>query len=258
LKAVREAKVNSGWLRPDEGYEAALQHFVRASLDPSSSRPFLDDVDAFVARLGRFGILNSLAGTALRLTVPGVPDLYQGDELLNFNLVDPDNRRGVDFRGRDTALSALEAQQRGSGTFGSAFASLLDEPADGQAKLYLIWRLLQLRRQLPELFADGDYLPLAVGGERSEHVCAFARRRGDTFVIVVAGRWFARLQEGGDGFLPEAGQWRDTRVALPPGCGRLRDVLGETLVDGASGELPAADLLAPQPVAVLASSAEDP
>lgn len=251
LKAVREAKVNSGWMRPDEDYEAALERFVRSSLDPSSSRPFLDDVDAFVARLGRFGILNSLAGAALRLTVPGVPDLYQGDEMWSFNLVDPDNRRAVDFRGRDKALSALEAQQCGPGTFGSSFASLLGEPVDGRAKLYLIWRLLRLRRELPELFADGEYLPLAVDGERADQVCAFARRRGDAFVVVVAGRWFARLQDGGDGFLPKPDQWRDTRIELPAGCGRLRDVLGDSLVDSVSGKLWAADLLAPQPAAVM-------
>lgn len=252
-KAVREAKVNSGWMHPGVDYEAALERFVRFSLEPSGSLSFLDDVDAFVARLSRFGILNSLASVALRLTVPGVPDLYQGDELWSFNLVDPDNRRPVDFQCRDAILSALEAQQSATEGSGPLFPSLLDEPADGRAKLYLTWRLLRLRDDHPELFTSGDYLPLTVVGERSEHVCAFARRHGDHTVVVVTGRWFARLQDGGDGFLPRPELWQDTRVELPEGCGRLHDVLGGAVVDGGSGVLRVADVLAPQPVAVLVS-----
>ncbi|MDT8320669.1 MAG: malto-oligosyltrehalose synthase, partial [Xanthomonadales bacterium] len=211
------------------------------------------DLADFAASLAVFGLLNSLSQTVLRLTAPGVPDIYQGNEIWDFSLVDPDNRRPVDFDHRERLLSALERRlEEDPDGRARLCAELMDQLADGRAKLYLIRQLLQLRAAQREVFDHGDYLPLTVDGERAEHVCAFARRRGPVTVIVVTGRWFARLQAGDSTeVLPDAVRWGATRIELPAGCGRLRNIFTGTFASATTGSLHVGELLAPLPAAVL-------
>jgi (1->4)-alpha-D-glucan 1-alpha-D-glucosylmutase len=250
-KAVREAKEHSSWMRPNLEYEAALDEFVAASLDADDGNFFLADLADFAARLAPFGLLNSLTQTTLRLTAPGIPDIYQGNELWDFSLVDPDNRRPVDFALRDRLLAELH-QQCEAKTGPDIVAELMQTLPDGRMKLYLCWRLLQLRREHVDLFAHGDYLALPARGERADHLCAFARRHESVTVIVVVGRWFARLEAlGVDEGLKPGDRWKDAWVELPELPGSLHDSLTGELVTARKGRLPVAGLLTPLPVAVL-------
>jgi (1->4)-alpha-D-glucan 1-alpha-D-glucosylmutase len=217
LKAVREAKRHTSWINTNEEYEAALLHFVRTMLTPDRRNRFLPDFAPFARQIARFGLLSSLSQALLKLTVPGVPDIYQGTEMWDFSLVDPDNRRPVDYGRRRELLGQLDELD---GLSGQALAgrvrALLETIEDGRAKLYLIRRTLQLRREFDELFRDGHYEPLAVIGERAEHVCAFLRRNDSQIVLVATARWFTRLPYA-DQVLPlGAGVWgKDTWVHLP-------------------------------------------
>ena len=252
-KAAREAKEHTSWMRPDEVYEGALERFVRAALDPGEDR-LRADVTELVSRIAPFGLLNSLTQTALRLTAPGVPDVYQGDEVWSFNLVDPDNRRPVDYAHRAALLADLERRAE-TEPLESIAADLMNHLHDGRAKLYVIWRVLQLRAAHRALFDHGEYVPLAVGGARADHVCAFMRRHDATTAIVVAGRWFARLRAETyeDGARLTAEAWGDTWVELAEPVTDLRNVLNGATPAPARVEqrLSVGALLAPLPVALL-------
>ncbi|MBX9625316.1 MAG: malto-oligosyltrehalose synthase, partial [Gemmataceae bacterium] len=169
-KAVREAKVHSSWINPDEGYEAAVAGFVDAILNPAESGEFLADLRGFVGRVGFFGRVNSLAQTVIRCTAPGVPDTYQGTEGWDFSLVDPDNRRPVDYAARQRWLKELDGQAGGDGGLRRLAAGLAADLADPRAKVFAVSRALRLRRDHPDLFARGDYLPLAAEGAKANHV----------------------------------------------------------------------------------------
>ncbi len=162
IKAVREGKEQSSWGNPNAAYEAALARFVASALDASRANPFLSDLAAFVGRIARLAALNSLAQTTLKLTSPGVPDIYQGCELWDFSLVDPDNRRPVDFAARRRLLAQLRAAFEQDT---DRLAAMLRDWQDGREKLFLLWRLLALRTDQPELFANGTYAPLSGVGE---------------------------------------------------------------------------------------------
>jgi (1->4)-alpha-D-glucan 1-alpha-D-glucosylmutase len=211
VKAARESKARTSWVNPDAEYEAALGRFVREALDAARPNPFLEDLRAQARSIAWFGALNSLSMAILKLTSPGVPDLYQGNEMLDFSLVDPDNRRPVDYRRRGQALAGIQAAEA-KGDLAAFARSLAAEPHDGRAKLLVTWRLLDARRRMPEVFRDGAYQPLRASGARAEHVLAYARRYGRRTVVVIAARLFARLS-GEAGRLPlgEA-HWGDTRV----------------------------------------------
>jgi (1->4)-alpha-D-glucan 1-alpha-D-glucosylmutase len=228
IKAAREAKARTSWINVDEAYEAALAAFVRALLGRLEGNLFLDDFRAQLPAFQWFGLLNSVSIALVKLTSPGVPDLYQGTELLELSLVDPDNRRPVDYAARRAALAALGAlAERPAADLPAAVRGLFDEPHDGRAKLWVIWRALALRREHPELFADGDYHPIAAAGERSRHVVAYARRLGATGNVVVAGRLFASLgRPAGELPVGEAA-WSDTTVDLSflPAGVELRNAL---------------------------------
>ncbi len=254
LKAVREAKEHTSWVSPNEEYENALASFVRALLGRAQHNPFLDDLRVQAATVAWFGALNSLSMTLIKYSSPGVPDLYQGNELMDLSLVDPDNRRPVDYVLRRRLLEEVRdlAQRPG---FAPAARALAEHPFDGRAKLLVTWRLLELRRELPALFADGAYEPLDAGGAQSAHVLAYARRHEAGTLVVIAGRLFAKLLSE-PGKLPlDAAAWHDTHVAagaLAEGT-RLRNLLtGETVTvrDGrialahAFASFPAAALLA--------------
>lgn len=220
LKAVREAKEQSSWININAEYEAALGAFVDALLAPAANNLFLADFAPATRRLAHFGLLNSLAQTLLRLTSPGVPDIYQGDELWQFNLVDPDNRRPVDFAGRQAWLSEVRAlpstrPDLPAAGWGPALGEPVAAMADGRLKLYLIWCTLQWRRRWPEVFRDGDYLPLPAGGRDAAYVCAYARRLGERAVITVVPRLSLKRQ-GGRGTAAARVAWGDTHIELPP------------------------------------------
>src|SRR5581483_5404904 len=202
LKAAREAKARTGWANPNEAYEEALRQFVRAILDPREGNLFLADFVAFQGRVARFGLYNGLTQTLCKLTAPGVPDLYQGDDLWDFSLVDPDNRRPVDYEVRLRMLGALQKEFEGADAtlVAQRVRALVDNLSDGRGKLYLIWKTLQFRRAHPDLFRDAEYLPLRVTGEHASKACAFARRANEQLAIVIAPRLYRRLL--GDGEAP--------------------------------------------------------
>lgn len=268
LKAARESKVHTRWTHPDEAYEAALERFVRKLLGQVDGNAFLDDVQALGSTLAWFGALNSLTLTLVKYASPGVPDLYQGNEVMDLSLVDPDNRRPVDYAMRLRWLEELEqrasdAETTGSSDGGSGMAALAHElaasPFDGRAKLWITWRLLSLRREQPLLFQDGSYVGLRVTGTHAAHVLAFARKHEDQHLIVIAGRLFSCLDrasaasEGADAAsaggnaatsasasdattrVVPSGEavWENTAVALPgwPEGARFENVLtGEVVV----------------------------
>lgn len=253
LKAVREAKVHSSWINPDAAYEAALESFVRAVLEPRRRNLFLRDFAEFQKTVSHFGLLNSLAQALLKLTAPGVPDIYQGNEAWTFSLVDPDNRGPVDF-GR---LAGMLAALKGDSDRPGLARSLLDTLEDGRAKLYLTWRALQTRRELPELFEQGAYLPLDVGGEKADHLCAYGRAWEEEVAIVAVPRLCFRLLEREDGLPLGEAPWGDTTLTLPPQWqGRMfRDAFtGRKLA--AAGELPVGEVFAEFPAALLVSPGE--
>jgi len=213
LKAMREAKQNTSWINRNTEYETAVTSFVQALLSDGAENHFLNDFLPLQRRVARIGLWNSLSQTLLKLTCPGVPDIYQGNELWNFSLVDPDNRRPVDYM---RSQNVYEHFRGWSDTpEPSAIATLIESPNDGQIKSYLIWRILRLRQQHQDLFQRGEYQPLPVDGERADHVIAFARRSGDGSVFVVAPRLVAGLLNDHD--LPPIGPqiWQDTYLQLP-------------------------------------------
>ena len=202
IKAVREGKQQSSWSNPNAAYEAALQRFVQTVLDASRTNPFLVEFHAFVESLARPAAISSLSQLVLKLTVPGVPDIYQGGELWDFSLVDPDNRRPVDWDLRKSLLDGIE---------GASAADLARDWQDGREKLFATRRLLELRRWQPALFAEGDYQPLEIDGTASAYLCAFARNRGDEAVVVAVSRLVYQLYNRGP-----AADWGGTEVVFPP------------------------------------------
>jgi (1->4)-alpha-D-glucan 1-alpha-D-glucosylmutase len=209
LKAIREAKENTSWINRNSEYENAISSFVKKLLKPGQQNRFLNDFVLFENRIARLGMWNSLAQTVLKLTCPGVPDIYQGTELWDFSLVDPDNRRPVDYDHRQQMFRAL----REAGNNG--IKSLLETPEDGRIKLYLMWRTLCLRQEQRELFQGGEYLPLVVEGAKADHVTAFVRMSAKSNVLVVVPHLVARLLEDADA--PPIGErvWQDTEIVLP-------------------------------------------
>ncbi len=253
-KATREAKVYTSWVNPNEAYDTAMRRFVTGMLDPRRSKRFLESLAAFSRRAAYFGRFNSLAQTLVRLTAPGVPDLYQGTELWDLSLVDPDNRRPVDYALRVRLLAELRAQA--AADLPGLAAELLEHAEDGRIKLHVVQAALALRRARPELFAEGAYLPLAAQGERAEHVVAFARRRHDDEALCVVPRLCFGLA-GGEQRPPVGALWGDTVLALPhaaPGATYRDRLTGATHTvaehNGGMG-LALRELLARFPVALL-------
>ncbi len=250
LKAIREAKENTSWANPNLEYESAMSAFVNAVLN---SRDFRDHFLPFQARISHFGMLNSLAQTLLKVTVPGVPDIYQGNELFEFDLVDPDNRRRVDYAVRHRALQDLGSSQNNPGDFPDGDLPTHMHMDDGRIKLCVIWKALQLRKRKPQLFGGGEYLPLQVSGDRARHLLAFARLHKNEVAVVAVPRLCAQLL-GGEQRLPVgAGVWGDTCIDLPNDVNSLRNVFtGESVkLSGDTPSLPVASLFATFPVALL-------
>ncbi len=214
-KAIKEAKIHTSWVNPNEYYVRAVDEFVRKVLDRETADDFMRDLASLASRVAWAGMLNSLAQTLLKMTAPGVPDFYQGTDLWDLSLVDPDNRRPIDFPKRKLLLEELK---RCDGTNRSKLLmELLSGWQDGRIKLYLIYKTLNFRRRHEECFRAGTYLPLYASGTFRRHICAFARRLKDQWVIAAAPHLMARL-------LPSAGSllgampWEDAILRLPDGA----------------------------------------
>ncbi|MGR4870183.1 malto-oligosyltrehalose synthase [Variovorax sp. LARHSF232] len=269
-KAAREGKTGTSWTRPDAAYEAALEAFVRGALASEGGNAFLPELTRFVRGLDPFSALGALSLALLKFTSPGVPDVYQGCELIERSLVDPDNRRPVDYALRASMLQSLQSLPADGRQdhLPRAVTELADAATDGRAKLWASWRLLGLRQQLPQLFLHGSYEPLQVQGERAPHVVAYLRRYRREVVVVIVVRLFAVLARevgggGADAMQPAwAGSdvWGDTRVRLPSdldGDGVLQDVLTGTR-HALTPELALGRLLTSFPGAVLTRATQDP
>lgn len=250
IKALREGKMYSSWVKPDDDYETACFAFVDAILQGSDSNPFRKSFLPFQQRLANYGVWNSLAQTLIKITSPGVPDFYQGTELWDLHLVDPDNRRPVDFSLRQAILRELVEDHVASRDLPS---ELLASRADGRIKLYLIYKALQARNSRPELFRRGSWLPLRTGGKWAHHLVAFARRYRKTWVITVVPRFLTRLVKPDE--VPIGEQvWQDTHLLVPRAMPRslVNLITGDTV--HASPKLLAGAVLARFPVALLGDS----
>ena len=247
MKAVKEAKTFTSWTDPDPKYEEAVKQFVHAVLAAGDDTTFASDVSRFVARIAAAGAWNALARMAVHYTSPGTPDTYQGDEFWFRALVDPDNRRAVDFQARRNALAALPAALDAD-----AAAELARDPAADRLKLHVVRRLLRVRRDHPELFRSGTYEPLVISGARAGHAFAFARRHGDAAAVVVVPRLVAGcFGKRGE---PLQAAWSDMALELPAD---LAARSWTNAIDGRQMRLSTdlAPVLAPIPVAVLVSPA---
>lgn len=249
VKAVREAKVHTNWLQPDTDYEEAYDAFVERILAPGADNPFLADFIPFCRRVAHYGMLNALSQVLLKITSPGVPDFYQGTELWDLSLVDPDNRRPVDFDQRRALLAEIRAGE--ADDLGRLIQTLLGTWKDGRIKLFLIYRALKAKRAAPALFASGEYLPLGAAGGRANHVIALGWREQHQWALTIAPRFFSRLV--GEEELPLGRQvWEDTGVPLPPGAPTVwRNVFTDQEVAAVDRSLLVADALADFPVALL-------
>jgi (1->4)-alpha-D-glucan 1-alpha-D-glucosylmutase len=246
LKAIREAKNHTSWTNPNADYEQAVSSYVAAVL---ATEKLAEELAALATRLARAGRLSSLAQVALKLAAPGVADVYQGTELWDLSLVDPDNRRPVDFDRRRRVLEALDAALRAGPEARAALARELAAPerlAGGEAKLHLLREGLRLRRTHREVFLEGSYVPLEAHGRHAAHVFAFARVLGDRAVVCAVPRLVLRLLETGE----RAFAW-DAELPLPSGLPPFLDVVtGERR---AGPVVPAATLFGTFPVALLAT-----
>ncbi|AWM38868.1 Maltooligosyl trehalose synthase [Gemmata obscuriglobus] len=235
-KALAEAKVHTSWINPNAEYEAAVAAFIDRTLDPQQSDTFLLELDEFADRVAGLGRINSLAQTLIRCTAPGVPDTYQGTESWDLSLVDPDNRRPVDYTARASWLHELDTQ-------GTAAADLARNLADPRAKLFVTATALRCRRDQQELFAHGDYVPVEATGERGANAFAFLRTSGTGAALVVTTRLPASLRDG----------WGGTALTLPSewADAAWKNLLTGELISSRDAQLPLSEVLKGFPVALL-------
>jgi (1->4)-alpha-D-glucan 1-alpha-D-glucosylmutase len=244
-KAVREAKTHSSWLRPNEAYENACLAFVDALLAESDDNVFLKDFVIFEKRIGAPGAVNALSQVLLKIASPGAPDFYQGSELWDFSLVDPDNRRPVDFGKRAELLD--EIRRREAQDLPALVRDLTANWEDGRIKLYLTYKALNFRRAQAALFQSGGYVPV-----EAAHACCFARHAGDAWALIAAPRLVTCIDTPRKRLLtPKV--FEDATLALPPQApAKWRNVFtGEVLTAAKGGTLRVADLFATFPAALL-------
>lgn len=244
-KALREAKLISSWSSPHEAYEAACRNFLTSLMTGADAAELRRDLAGSVQTIAPAGALNGLVQTFLRLTVPGVPDLYQGCEFWDFNLVDPDNRRPVDFDARTDALNQP-----------ATVSELVKNWRDGRIKQWLVRRILTIRAAQPQLFRHGAYIPLEVEGEHAEHIVAFARRYEGDYLVMIAPRTVSDLLGDAPTPLVPAERWRDTRVRLPAPMheNELTCALSTSTVSPMDGCIAVSEALAAFPVNLLCST----
>ena len=222
LKAIREAKIHSNWLKPEEPYEEDVRLFIRTILKHDQNNSFLNDLKEFIKPIAKAGMLNSLVQVLLKMTSPGIPDLYQGNELWEFALVDPDNRHPVDYSKRAALLEAINSQNDPS----LLLQQMLENREDGRIKLFVTFCILNYRRSHAQLFSEGSYLPLALTNEDGKDIVAFARIKDNQVVIIVARRFFFKLLNQ----VPSE-KMTQIHIVLPKECsGQYRDIIsGATL-----------------------------
>jgi (1->4)-alpha-D-glucan 1-alpha-D-glucosylmutase len=249
-KALNEAKINTSWIQPNDEWLAATREFVARILDTGPKNKFLPLFLPFAEQIARFGAINSLSQALLKLTSPGVPDIYQGNEIWDFSLVDPDNRRGVDYAKRREMLNCLNSSNP---------EELLHCWPDGRIKMFLTQRLLHFRREHVDLFQRGNYLPLRATGAFADCCVSFARELSGQWIIVIAPRLSARI-----GFPPIGDKWKDTSIDLTSVAGiddagaaindrgySARELFTNKSIESTDGKLKIADTLSILPFAVL-------
>jgi (1->4)-alpha-D-glucan 1-alpha-D-glucosylmutase len=238
-KALNEAKINTSWVQPNEAWLAATREFVGKILEPTSKNKFLPAFLPVAGEIARLGAINSLSQTLLKFTSPGVPDIYQGTEIWDFSLVDPDNRRPVDYRLRREMLQTLGKVRP---------EELLAGWADGRIKLFLTQRVLQLRRNHAELFASGNYVPAQTSGMYRDSAVSFARQLDQYWILVIAPRLTARI-----GFPPVGERWGDTVLEIPEGLemGGARNVFTSAEMRTDNRKVMLKDAFATLPFAVI-------
>ncbi len=251
-KAIHEAKANVSWINPDPQYSDAVREFIAHILSPGErgrSNFFLKRIEAFLPAVQFFGAMNSIAQSLLKLTSPGVPDLYQGTELFDLSLVDPDNRRPVDFSARARLLNELNQREPDA----TIFAEMLHRYADGRIKLWTIAQALNLRRTHPGLFREGEYVPLEIQGDKAEHICAFARIHEGVAAITVVPRFAYTLMKGASE-APLGEVWGKTALILPEDSPTtFHNVLTGRRIHAVEGTLPCREVFADFPVTLLIS-----
>jgi (1->4)-alpha-D-glucan 1-alpha-D-glucosylmutase len=209
IKATREAMVHTRWTRPNQPHEDALVKFVAKMFSSQDNREFLEDFRQFQKKVAYFGMVNGLSQTLLKIAAPGVPDFYQGSELWDLRLVDPDNRGPIAFDKRAAALHSIANGDAADS--GQALRHLIEHWHDGRIKLYLIWKAIRFRRDHAGLFRDGEFVPLQSAGSYSRNVTAFLRRQGTSWALAVVPRWLSQLPAKGKGEF----NWGDTKIILP-------------------------------------------
>jgi (1->4)-alpha-D-glucan 1-alpha-D-glucosylmutase len=244
-KALREAKLVTDWAVPNEPYETAARDLLVSLIERDALPTLLNDVVAFADKISAAGAVNGLAQTLLKLTVPGVPDIYQGTEFWDFSLVDPDNRRPVDFASRTAGLQNS-----------NPIADLMSNWRDGRIKQHVIVRTLAFRGAHPALFSDGNYQPLEVRGERAEHIVAFARQHGSDIAVTVVPRIASSLLRTTNEIAFDAGKWTDTVVVGVPRRARVNVLTGRSVAP-ADDVIPVSSIFGELPVALLSSNAAE-
>jgi (1->4)-alpha-D-glucan 1-alpha-D-glucosylmutase len=236
-KALNEAKINTSWVQPNEQWLGATRDFVAKILEPSAKNRFLPSFLPVVGEIARLGAINSLTQVLLKLTSPGVPDIYQGNETWDFSLVDPDNRRLVNYKLRREMLSCLTSSKP---------EELLQNWPDGRIKMFLTQCVLRFRNAYVDLFRCGSYLPIKAGGTFAESCVSFARMRGEEWIIVIGPRLSARI-----GFPPVGDRWRDTFVDVPQNISleNAREIFTDREIQAQDRQLQIGDALSLLPFA---------
>src|SRR5207302_728349 len=240
-KTLHEAKINTSWIQPNEEWDAAVGTFVTKILDHSARNKFLPIFLPVAEEIARLGAINSLVQTLLKLTSPGVPDIYQGNDIWNFCLVDPDNRRPVDYKARAEMLSCLSSKRP---------EELLQNWPDGRIKMFLTQRALHFRNEHVDLFRRGNYLPLRANGAFGDCCIAFARQMDRQAVVIIVPRLSSRI-----GFPPIGDRWKDTTIELPEAfpLERWRDIITGRELWIKNRQIRIAEILSTLPFAMLAN-----
>ena len=255
VKATREAMVHTRWTRPNQPHEEALQRFVARILSPAAE-DFLREFRPFQREISYYGMVNSLSQMVLKIVAPGVPDFYQGSELWDLRLVDPDNRAPVDFERRIASLRQLVQDEAKNPA--ALIRSLVEQWHDGRIKLFLLQKAIRFRRENAFLLQEGDFLPLETRGECRQNVVCFIRRQNGQQILVAVQRWLSRVASSTDHGKPD---WHNTEVLLPEKsshrwqsilCGH-EVTIHENVRTQSEGSLGIADLFAHFPVALFCS-----
>jgi (1->4)-alpha-D-glucan 1-alpha-D-glucosylmutase len=252
IKAVREAKVHTAWLKPDTSYEENYLLFLDQIMEESQDNLFLKEFLPFQRKIAWYGILNSLSQVLIKISSPGVPDFYQGSELWDLNLVDPDNRRAVDYNIRMKQLKEIE-RKCGENPI-ACIQKLFSSFQDGRIKLFLIRQLLKFRRDYPQIFREGNYLPAEIKGKFRRNLFSFSRQYGKNWIITITPRFLTELINERE--LPLGKPvWEDTRLTLPDGISNWREIISSTSVPF-TGEVFLGDLFRYFPGALLFGTEE--